>query len=611
MVPGSIYKSNKFLIPAIFIFALILRLWNIDYSFSNDELSAVMRTGFSSIKDVIVNGVLIDFHPAGIQVFLNYWVNIFGNSEIAVRFPFALFGSIASIFVFINTRKMFGLTPALLSAVAISVLEFSLMHGQLARPYSSGLMLATLQFYFWYKIIFQKQLSKTQLYTNATILAILFAASAYNHYFSALTSVLLALIGLLYIKKSRFIAYVFSGILSAILFIPHINTTIYHLSKGSIGEWLGAPKNDFLWTHLLHNFNDSYILFTTIIILILVFIILRKNHLDRNINQFRILLLSLFLLPIIIAFAYSISIGPILQNRILLFNTPYLLMFMFSFVRKPITSTQKSIAIAIGALMLIHTIFINKYYNTQHFIDFKGIAEKVNNSEIETDDLLRIQNTNNQKYLQYYLDNTINKYEVYELITDDDIANLKQVLANNRKNYCEFVSLRPINNLAKLMISSSFPYLKYSYANGWQNGYYLYSKLPICANINDSTITLHEEYYSLNIMDLSIDEFSKGLSYKSDISRSINIEIEIEFIDNFEDNLDQNKAVLVINKTLENGESKWMGFPLKNFIKPNSKNTIIGSIPYLLEANSELKIYVWNQEKQDIKLTNCKFALKH
>lgn len=606
----SIYKYNKFLIPAIFIFALILRLYNIDYSFSNDELSAVMRTGYNSISDVVINGVLIDFHPAGIQVFLNYWINIFGNSEFAVRFPFAIFGSIASVFVFINTRKIFGLTPALLSAVAISVLEFSLLHGQLARPYSSGLMLASLQFYFWYKIIFQKPLNKIQLYYNATLLAIVFAASAYNHYFSALTSVLLAISGLFYIKRTRFIAYAYSGILSTILFIPHINTTLYHLSKGSIGSWLSAPNNDFIWTHILHNFNDSNFLLTIIISLIIAFILLRQNYLDRIINKFRILVLSLFIAPIIIAFVYSVSIGPILQDRILLFNTPYLLMFMFSFVRKPITIPQKSIVLGIGVLMLFHTVFINKYYSTQHFIDFRGIAEKVNTSEMETEDLLRIQNTNNQKYLQYYLDDTISKYEIYELINEDDIANLRHILANNRKIECEFVSLRPINNLAKLMISSSFPFLIDTYADNWQNGYYLYSRLPSINPIADSLITLVENNYSLNIIDLSKEEFSKGLSYKSDKNRDIYIEINIEFIDNFEDNLDQNKAVLVITKTLENGESDWMGFSLKDFIKPLSKNAIIGNIPYFLEENSELKIYVWNPEKQDIKLINCKFAIK-
>ena len=260
--------------------------------------------------------------------------------------------------------------------------------------------------------------------------------------------------------------------------------------------------------------------------------------------------------------------------------------------------------------MLLHTVFINKYYSTQHFIDFKAIAEKVNNSEIETEDLLRIQNTNNQKYLQYYLNDTINKYEIYELITDDDIANLRQVLAKNRKIQCEFVSLRPINNLAKLMISSSFSYLEDSHTDSWQNGYYLYSRLQNTNPIKDSLNTLVESDYTLNIMDLSTTEFSKGLSYKSLNNLDLVIDINFEFIDNFDDNLDQNKAVLVINKTLENGESKWMGFALKNFIKPKFKNTILGSIPYFLEENSELKIYVWNPEKQDIKLMNCKFALK-
>src|SRR6188508_3736379 len=96
-IKQSSANSNSEIFPRILWtilgIAAILRLLNLTgFSLSNDELSALARLQFDSVSEVIQQGVYVDFHPAGVQLFLYFWTKIFGFSEFAVRFPFALMG---------------------------------------------------------------------------------------------------------------------------------------------------------------------------------------------------------------------------------------------------------------------------------------------------------------------------------------------------------------------------------------------------------------------------------------------------------------------------------------------------------------------------------------
>ncbi|HRZ76743.1 MAG TPA: hypothetical protein P5248_05210, partial [Bacteroidales bacterium] len=81
--------AARYLIPlapwTILGVAAVLRLWGLGYSFSNDELSALLRLQTTSFVTLIQQGVVPDFHPAGVQVFLWIWVRLGGMSEEWVR----------------------------------------------------------------------------------------------------------------------------------------------------------------------------------------------------------------------------------------------------------------------------------------------------------------------------------------------------------------------------------------------------------------------------------------------------------------------------------------------------------------------------------------------
>lgn len=83
----STLKENNIII-AILGIAVFLRFYgffNLQYTF--DELSALNRLEFDSFIEVIKKGVMIDAHPALIQVFLFYYTKLFGTAEWIVKLP--------------------------------------------------------------------------------------------------------------------------------------------------------------------------------------------------------------------------------------------------------------------------------------------------------------------------------------------------------------------------------------------------------------------------------------------------------------------------------------------------------------------------------------------
>src|ERR1035437_4084935 len=94
-------KNDNILLIIILIVAAILRFWDFfNIPFMHDELSALVRTHFNSFSDLINYGVKGDMHPAGVQVFLFYWVKIFGEKEFIVKLPFIVSGLLAIYYTY-------------------------------------------------------------------------------------------------------------------------------------------------------------------------------------------------------------------------------------------------------------------------------------------------------------------------------------------------------------------------------------------------------------------------------------------------------------------------------------------------------------------------------
>ena len=410
-------------------------------SLSNDELSALSRLQFPDLGSLISGGCYTDGHPCGVQVFEFYWVHIFGDGVFALRFTFALAGVVSVYLVYQIGRENLGEYPGLLAASLMSGLQVAVFYSQLARPYSFGLLFFLAFLIYWFRILIRKNFS---LY-NSIGFAGFATACAYTHYIAAFDAVLFALAGLLIVRKEHFIRYLGVCLFPVLLFLPHVGITLNHFSYRGLG-WLEPPTIGFFKGHLKYLFNNSWMLLLLLASLMFAYaIFIRKTESERPMRFYRIIFLIGFGLPIGLLFLYSIYLKPILQNALLYFTFPLLLLFMSSFL------VGRSLRIQLGATILlllllldVHLVKSAKYYSRPQFGLFKELADftvrychKFGDENIE-----KTININNPFYINYYLGKMGHNQIVFAQYRNDgtvaELEAFKKIVEQSAKPYFLF-----------------------------------------------------------------------------------------------------------------------------------------------------------------------------
>ncbi|MDA7804347.1 glycosyltransferase family 39 protein, partial [Crocinitomix sp.] len=252
------------------------------HSYSNDELSAVTRLRFDNFSDLVEFGVKTgDMHPAGVQFFMKFWSYIAGTSEVGMRFPFVIFGTLSILVVFLIGKQWFNRKVGLYASGLLAVLYFPIMNSEFARPYSPGLLICLLVGFFIHKVLFDFD----KKWRNAVILGLLFAAAMYTHYFAFLFVGFIGVSGLIFINKSNWKQLFLAGLIGLSLFLPHYQITEFHLNVGGL-QWLPPPNSTWLLAFLSHAFNASWIVISLLIVMVALGVYFGRNEIPfqkRNI----------------------------------------------------------------------------------------------------------------------------------------------------------------------------------------------------------------------------------------------------------------------------------------------------------------------------------------
>lgn len=460
VLPDS--KNKEFFILAIILaIAAFMRLFYFaDWSLSNDELSALNRLRFDSFSEIIREGVMLnDFHPAGVQIFLYYWTKIFGLSVISVRLPFIIAGIFAVYFIYKIAALWFGKSAGIFTALTIALLEFPILYSQLARPYSPGLLFSMMSVWFWTKILFAEKVKNKDFvfYVISTSLA------TYMHHFSFLFVLIVGIIGLFFLKKNKIKSYLIAAIIIGILYLPHLKIFLHQMSIGGVGGtegWLAKPESGWLGNFIYFGFNHSIILIVLIIVIGLLGVIFNKKI---KFNKFHVIAICFFFIPFIIGYYYSIYRNPVLQHSILLFSFPFLPMFIFSFYKDLLKNRDLLIIVFFGGFILVNTVFIQKFYQKQHFGEFKKIAETLVGWEkyYGSSNITFAISVNGPYYIQYYLDDFKNNIEFaqYNSTNNDDLLELKNILDTSSTQYFAYAWTKPVSKKNYDLIQSRYPYI--------------------------------------------------------------------------------------------------------------------------------------------------------
>jgi hypothetical protein len=465
---------SEYLLLLILLLGIGLRFYHFgQLPFSWDELSAWSRLHFNSFSDLIEYGVKPDGHPAGVQVFLYYWVAIFGDQEWVVKLPFNIMGVTSIYLVYAIGEIWWSKATGLFSAAYVSSLQFFVLYSPIARPYVSGLFLTLMMVYFWSYYMFKIPERKY------LIGYIIFAAlSSYNHHFSLLFAAIVGLTGLLVVPKNVYKEYILAGILIFVLYIPHLSIFFHQLGIGGIGgkgNWLTKPESNFVWHFLYWCFHYSYLVLGLLGILIMGALWNLKNMGKKSKTKRKeIILILWFFLPIAIGYYYSILVNPVIQYSMLIFSTPYLFLFLFC--------SYKKIKPAILTVLVLLILGLNTYtliQDRQHYQiifnqPFEGTAKTLSSQkDIQTNNIFLIHNYI-PSYQGYYLDkyqlNQAKSFSIYG--KDFNISQMDSLLQNISEDY---VLASGLPETFIPLIAHYYPFLM-ERKNGYTYESYLFSR---------------------------------------------------------------------------------------------------------------------------------------
>ena len=633
---NSRIKPDYILLLVILLTGSILRFYHFaEIPFTYDEFSAFFRTRFDNFRDLIEFGVKrTDTHPAGVQVFIYYWIKWFGSSEPVVKLPFALMGVASILLSYIVASRWFNSTVGIIVSTYIAVIQYTVMYSVIARPYVSGLFLALLMVWFWTNTVFNRG---KNYYRHLAGYIIASALNAYNHHFSLLLVALVGFTGLFFIPKKHLKSYISAGVIIFILYIPHLPVFFTQLGYKGIESWLGKPDSWFLFNYFGFILHFSLLFYITTITLILLGIYYHADNL-RETNKFRIIGFSWFFITFVTGFFYSVFISAIIQYSVLIFTFPFLLMVVFSFF-KDLKILPKSLIVLLIISVGTYTLVFNRQY--YHYFYSSGLKEILKESK-KTEDQLSdkkvtvvlntIENVNDYYLKKLNISDSrflyINKMGDY-IHFRESLKKLKtDYLVFAWANYTDLVYLQIAEDIfpyiveKKTWFTSSFYLLKRTKP---ENIVYSPADSVVFETVNEyeTPVTPGWDTVPVNLIYPKNDpaanhymQLSKWNSYSPGITLSfdsiINNENNLIFISLDAYFLSEPAGVLLISE-IRSGDKviDWRSIPFTDFItKVNERQTVY--LPVKLPdiklrhkgKDATISIVIWNKPKSKVLIDN-------
>lgn len=190
---NKVFKSSlidRFWLLVILGLGLWIRLVGLGQSLWLDEAIEWWAVTSFSLKQLLFGYMAGDFNPPGHHLLLWFWVRIFGDSEISLRFPSVLFGIGIVYLTYRITKLILGKKDELvgipglplrishISAIFAAFSGLLIYYSQEARMYSMAAFFTAGAFYF----LIKNEVSQKKSWINFILFAIFFAAGLYSHY---------------------------------------------------------------------------------------------------------------------------------------------------------------------------------------------------------------------------------------------------------------------------------------------------------------------------------------------------------------------------------------------------------------------------------------------
>lgn len=416
--------SKHWIFIVLLILGLVLRIIFIsEQGFSNDELSAWYRTKFSDWDSFWTLGVKTgDMHPAFYQVLLWFWVRIFGDTEFSIRATSLLFYVLNSYLIYRISCKHFTQLSGLLLQGLYVGLTFMVINTVFARPYNSGTFFLLLA--FW--AVLELKTSENKWKWTA-LLSMGLLGAMLSHYFAFFVALILGVLALFNVGKKNIPKVLIAGSAASLLFLPHLQITLFQINRGGLG-WLAPPDLNWSFNFLYLFFNESWILFSILALVFVIWLIIYRTNKWSGKNTFSV---AIFLSAFVGAYIVSYLFTPILRDLVMLFILPFAILPLLSLI-KDISQKKSLMLIAFVTLLPVTDSLLRyKLLEPVHFGVFKENGIKINEltRKYGKENITYASNYNNINYINYYVEN-----DLTEKIIDWDQADALYTLVDRAKN---------------------------------------------------------------------------------------------------------------------------------------------------------------------------------
>lgn len=396
----SVNKHKEYILPLTIIVAAgyLLRLYGLDnQSLWNDELSSWMRSNYGNLSEVFEKGVKNDVHPPGYQILLHFVIRYFGDSEIHLRFPSAICGTLSIIAIFQLGKKLFTYREGLVSAVFMAALWMPVYYSQEARAYSMLLLTSLVSTCFLIPLLQSIAADAKFSYRIAAGYVISAIICCYTHFFGLYFIALQGFAAFFYFiaKPGKWPRILLIYLPVVLAYLPMAPKILRLLDAGK--SWISTPGP--FWAILTrylqtqYNVPDTYsepgkatvvfifaILMFTLLVISRIYGFIKSKDFKRFVFPSEILLLLWLLVPFIIIYLKSKFGTPVLTYRNLIICLPASYLLLSRAVTSLPLKFKHSTSITCAVLFILlglHLCFPLQYYSGVHKQQFREAVKFV------------------------------------------------------------------------------------------------------------------------------------------------------------------------------------------------------------------------------------------
>lgn len=347
----------------ILALAAVLRLFNINQmALTNDELSALSRCNYNSLKDVINIGVVeLDMHPPLVQIFIYFYTKLFGLNPVVYKLPFIAIGIATLWITYKLITQLFNKHTALLVVLFMATSQYFLVHSQTARMYAPGLL---------FTLLFVSTLFSTSTQNKKFVWAAVYLFLVANTHYMALVTCAFAGIIYLAVYKQEIKKWLLSFGAAAALFALEFPLLLPQFQQGGL-SWLGVPDKNYIYYYLQYvtQYTTPVLWFVFLGLIAGIISVLIKK--DSNQKAF-IFSMLVFITSFAFPYFYSQWRAPIMQYSVLLFGVVFILAAAFYVYSK---LHQTLFTVVFIGLMLMNTyalINTRKHYQVFYHQAYKA-----------------------------------------------------------------------------------------------------------------------------------------------------------------------------------------------------------------------------------------------